>query len=163
MTWHNEQEPNLQSLPPFHSLCKLNNGRLHLFVFTLLPEFDTAKIQLQDLRLELQRQADNYLRKNYPDLAGNDEEINEILTAALNAQRNSELQNKNNLELSSVDKNNIASTSKLNENTLVADSSDSGLGISSGTVNFDIRFEELQNRKNQWRLMGILSDGSELA
>ena len=93
--------------------------------------------------MELQRQADAYLRKNYPDIAGNKEEINEILTAALDAQHNRELEIKNNLKISSVNQNtsNSEGTSESYNNTVIENISDSGLGTSSSGVNFDIRFE----------------------
>ena len=90
MTWHQETEPNLPTLPPFHGLRHFNNGRLHLFVFTLVPEFQTNQIPIQDLRIELQKTADAYIRKNYPDIAGNTEELADILHAALDAQTSSE-------------------------------------------------------------------------
>ena len=107
MTWHRKLEPNFDSLPAFHGLRKFDNGRLHLFVYALIPEFDAAKYSIAELCLKLQEEADKYLQKNYPEIAGNEDEIREILTEAINAQHRKNSESQPIIELSGEDNNTL--------------------------------------------------------
>ena len=160
MTWESEVNPNSESLPTYHGLRTFTNGKLLVLVNKLVPEFDSVKFGIRELRVRIQEALQDHLEKAYPEIAGTAKDLQEILTNVLEAESS----NKDRLDVS-LRNNNINNFSNC------ANVSDSGISVensnlntpsssknyitnfeqnleNTSTVNFDIRFENLSALKN---------------